>query len=230
MKFESVCVVGLGRAGAAIAARLEERLPTHSTGRHLTCAGADLILLCAPDRTIPEVARAVPTGPWIAHVSGASTLQSLNPHVRRFSLHPLQTFQLGLGPDQLEGAWSTVSGETDEAIEAGFELAEALRVRPFELDDTKRPIYHAGATVAAAFLVTLHELAVQLMTAADSPPEALDPLMRRTMDNGFRPTGPHVRGDDATVERHLEEIRRTHPELEPAYRALSDATAAQLAV
>lgn len=230
MKFESVCVVGTGRVGSAMASRLERQVSTRSTGRELDCAGADLVLLCVPDRAISEVAGAVPSGPWIAHVSGASTLDSLEPHRRRFSLHPVQTFQRGLGPDQFDGAWAAISGESDVAREAGFDLAELLRVRPFELADSSRPLYHAGATVAATFLATLHETAAQLMGAAGAPPEAIDPLMRRTMENGFRQTGPQVRGDWETVERHLAAIRAACPELEPTYQALSDATAAQLAV
>jgi predicted short-subunit dehydrogenase-like oxidoreductase (DUF2520 family) len=80
--------------------------------------------------------------------------------------------------------------------------------------------------VAASFLVTLHEVAADLMRAAGAPSEALEPLMRRTIENGFQPTGPHVRGDWETIDRHLAEIRDRRPELEPLYRTLSDATAA----
>ncbi len=225
MTFRSVCVVGAGRAGRAIAARLGERLPTRTTGRELGCGDADLVLLCVPDRAIAEVAGAIPAGPWLAHVSGASRLGALAPHERRFSVHPLQTFQAGLGPEQLDGAWGAVSGESEEAIEAGVELARILGLVPFLLPDDERPIYHAAATVSAGFLVTLHEVAAELMRAAGAPPEALEPLMRRTMENGFRPTGPHSRGDWETVERHLQAVRARRPQLEPVYRALSDATA-----
>jgi predicted short-subunit dehydrogenase-like oxidoreductase (DUF2520 family) len=52
---------------------------------------AELVLLCVPDSVIGEVAAAVPIGPWIAHVSGATTLGALDPHEQRFSVHPLQT-------------------------------------------------------------------------------------------------------------------------------------------
>jgi hypothetical protein len=62
------------------------------------------------------------------------------------------------------------------------------------------------------------------MDSADAPPEALDPLMRRTMDNGFRPTGPFVRGDRGTIELHLRAIAARRPQLEPLYRALATAT------
>jgi hypothetical protein len=62
------------------------------------------------------------------------------------------------------------------------------------------------------------------MEAAGAPPEALLPLMRRTMDNGFLPTGPFVRGDRETVAAHGAAIRARRPKLEPMYRALADVT------
>jgi predicted short-subunit dehydrogenase-like oxidoreductase (DUF2520 family) len=222
--FTSACAVGAGRVGRAVAARLGESLPTRSTGRELDCQGADLVLLCIPDRAVAEVAAAVPEGPWIAHTSGVCRLDTLAPHARRFSLHPLQTFTLDRGPEQLDGAWAAVTAETHEARAAGFALARLLGLRPFELDDAERPLYHAGAVVAASYLVTLHQVASELLVAAGAPPEALEPLMRRTIENGFEPTGPHVRADWETIEEHLRVIRERRPQLEPLYRALSDAT------
>ena len=224
MTFESVCVVGAGRLGKAVAARLAEHVPTRTTGRELDCAGADLVVLCVPDRSIASVAGAVPRGPWVAHMSGATPLAALAPHGRRFGVHPLQTFTENRGPEQFDGAWAAVSGETAEGLAAGLELARLLGLTPFELADEDRALYHAAATVAAAFLVTLHDIAADLIEAAGAPAAALEPLMRRTVENGFQPTGPHVRGDWETVERHLAEIRERRPELEPLYRALSDAT------
>ena len=229
MTFESVCVVGTGRVGAAVAARLREQVDIRATGRELACGGADLVLLCVPDRAIAEVAAEVAPGAWLAHMSGATPLAALAPHRRRFSLHPLQTFVRERGPEQLDGAWAAVTAEDDEALSAALELARLLRVQPFALADEERPLYHAGATVAASFLVTLHAVAADIFRTAGAPPEALEPLMRRTIENGFRPTGPHVRGDRETIERHLAELRDRLPELEPLYRALSDATAEQVA-
>jgi predicted short-subunit dehydrogenase-like oxidoreductase (DUF2520 family) len=90
-------------------------------------------------------------------------------------------------------------------------------------------LYHAGAVVAASYLVALHQAAADLVQAAGAPPEALLPLMRRVIENDFELTGPAVRGDWETVEAHLEAIRERLPELEPLYRALAEATA-ELAV
>ena len=67
-----------------------------------------------------------------------------------------------------------------------------------------------------------------LLEAAGAPPEALDPLMRRTIENGFELTGPIARGDWETVDAHLAAIRAERPQLEPMYVALADTTKALL--
>ena len=216
--FGSVKVIGSGRVGSAVAARLSER---NVSSRE----PAELVLLCVPDGAIADVARTVEVGPWIAHVSGATPLAALEPHQRRFGLHPLQTFTRARGPEQLDGAWAAVTSESEEARRAGFWLAEALSLRPFELADDARPLYHAGAAIASNYLVTLHEVAAELFRAAGAPPEALVPLMRRTIDNGFELTGPIERGDWATVDAHRRAIRAARPELEPLYDILAEATA-----
>ena len=160
----------------------------------------------------------------VAHVSGATSLSALDPHERRFSVHPLQTFTKARGAEQLDGAWGAVTGETEEARAAGTWLAETLGLRPFLLADDARPLYHAGAAIASNYLVTLQRAAASLFEAAAAPPEALEPLMRRTIENGFELTGPIARGDWSTVEAHLKAIRSHAPELEPLYRALAEAT------
>jgi predicted short-subunit dehydrogenase-like oxidoreductase (DUF2520 family) len=214
---DNVTVVGRGRVGSAIAARLGER------GVELREDGADVVLLCVPDRAIADAAPAIQPGPWVAHVSGGTHLSALDPHVRRFGLHPLQTFSRARGPEQLDGAFAAVSAETPEALATGFELAETLGLRAFELDDSRRALYHAGAVVASNYLVTLERAAAELVSAAGAPPEALVPLMTRTIENGFELTGPIERGDWETVEAHLE-VLGERPELRALYETLAEAT------
>jgi predicted short-subunit dehydrogenase-like oxidoreductase (DUF2520 family) len=216
---DAVVIGTRGRVGSAVSARLRER------GVTLREEGAGLVLLCVPDRAIPEVAATVEPGPWVAHVSGATALAALDPHVRRFGLHPLQTFTRARGPEQLDGAWAAVTAETDEARALAHELAAVLGLHPFDLADEHRVLYHAGASIASNFLVTLRRAAGQLLDAAGAPPEALDPLMLRTIENHFELTGPIARGDWDTVDAHLRAIRADAPQLEPLYCVLAKATA-----
>jgi len=217
--FRAIDVVGRGRLGAALAARAA------AAGCLADDQPPDLVVICVPDRAIASVAAARPVGPWIAHVSGATPLAALAPHSLRFGLHPLQTFTRHRGPEQFDGAWAAVTAESDDARERGRWLAGILGLRPFDLAESSRILYHAGAAMASGYLVTLYRAAARLLDHAGAPPEALVPLMRRTIDNGFQMTGPIARGDHDTVSAHLAAIRRDAPDLEALYRALADRTA-----
>jgi predicted short-subunit dehydrogenase-like oxidoreductase (DUF2520 family) len=216
--FSAVKVIGHGRVGGAVHARLSEQ------GLAASGPDADLVLLCVPDSAIAGAAAAILPGPWIAHVSGATPLTALAGHERRFGLHPLQTFTRARGPEQLDGAWGAVTAEHDAARERGHWLADRLGLRPFDIRDESRVLYHAGAAMASNFLVTLYRAAARLLENAGAPPEALLPLMRRTIDNGFELTGPIARGDLATVDAHLAAIHQSAPDLEALYRAMAQVT------
>ena len=213
---ERVNVIGAGRVGSAVSARLRER------GVGVGEDDPDVVLLCVPDAAISDVARCLTPGrAWVGHVSGATALGALEPHARRFSLHPLQSFDRSGDPAQLDGTWAAISGESGEALAVARELAETLGLHPFELADSDRTLYHAGAVFASNYLVTLQRAAVRLGVPADG----LVPLMRGTIDHGFELTGPIARGDWSTVEAHRQAIRTTHPELEHLYDTLAGATA-----
>ena len=217
---ERVDVIGSGRVGSAFTARLRER------GVAVGEDDADIVLLCVPDTAISDVSRCLAPGrAWVGHVSGATPLAALEPHERRFSLHPLQTFREPGGDPaqlamQLDGAWAAITGDTAEALAVARELATLLGLQPFELADGDRTLYHAGAVFASNYLVTLQRAAVRLGV----PAEGLVPLMRGTVEHGFELTGPIARGDWATVEAHKQAIRARQPELERLYDTLAEAT------
>jgi predicted short-subunit dehydrogenase-like oxidoreductase (DUF2520 family) len=219
---ERAHVIGAGRVGSAIAARLRER------GIDAGSDEPELVLLCVPDRAIADVAQTTATGPWLAHVSGATPLAALEPHERRFVLHPLQTFTRDRGAEQLDGAFAAITAETEEALRVADWLARVLGLEPFPLADEKRATYHAGAAIASNYLVTLRRAAGSLLEAAGAPPEALDPLMRRTIENGFELTGPIARGDWETVDAHIAAIQAERPGLESMYVTLAETTKALL--
>ena len=70
---------------------------------------------------------------------------------------------------------------------ARADLARALGMTPFEIDDEGRAAYHAAASVASNFLVTLQAAAERIAAGAGLEPgdarQLLLPLLRRTIEN-----------------------------------------------
>jgi predicted short-subunit dehydrogenase-like oxidoreductase (DUF2520 family) len=220
-----VGIVGAGRVGTALAAALRAAgLPVEGpTLRGEVPAGCDAIVLCVPDAEIPAVASAVAgAAPLVGHTSGATPLSVLEPaRAAAFGLHPLQTF--ATGNESFAGAGCAIAGSTAEALAFAAGLARVLGMTPFEIDDKGRAAYHAAASVASNFLVTLQAAAERIAAGAGLDPEAaralLLPLVRQTLDNLDRLgpatalTGPVARGDEQTVAAQRRAVEEAVPEL-----------------
>jgi predicted short-subunit dehydrogenase-like oxidoreductase (DUF2520 family) len=128
------------------------------------------------------------------------------------------------------GATAAVAGSTDRALRVATELAGRLGLRPVEVADADRAAYHAAASMASNFLVTLEGAAERLAATAGVDRAALVPLVRATLENwaALGPeralTGPIARGDEATVARQRDAIAERCPELLPAWDALASLT------
>jgi predicted short-subunit dehydrogenase-like oxidoreductase (DUF2520 family) len=129
-----------------------------------------------------------------------------------------------------------VAGTTDEALGTATALAAVLGMRPFEIDDAGRAAYHAAASIASNFLVTLESAAEAVAGGAGLEPaearELLAPLVRSTVENWAARgperalTGPVARGDDATVARQREAVAEVAPELLELFDAMTGRTRA----
>jgi predicted short-subunit dehydrogenase-like oxidoreductase (DUF2520 family) len=225
----SVAIVGRGRLGRALAAALDRaRVAVHGPLRRgANGAGADLVLLCVPDGEIEAAAAHVAPGRLVGHCSGATTLAPLHRH-EAFSLHPLMTVP-GEGA-VFADATAAIAGSTPRALQAARDLAERLGMRPLEVADEDRTAYHAAASIASNFLVTLEGAAERLAATAGVDRAALAPLVRASVENwaaqGAGPalTGPIARGDEDTAARQREAVAEQTPELLPLFDALAQAT------
>ena len=223
-----VGVIGPGRVGSALALALREaRIAAEGpVGRGEIPRGCHAIVLCVPDAEIGAAAATLAgAAPLVGHTSGATGLRALAPAGgAAFGLHPLQTFSdQPHGLDDFAGAGCAVAGSTPEALAFATALAEALGMLAFEIDDEGRAAYHAAASVASNFLVTLVAAAEDIAAGAGLEPvqarALLMPLLRRTVDNlaELGPeralTGPVARGDHSTVAAQRQAIADTAPHL-----------------
>jgi predicted short-subunit dehydrogenase-like oxidoreductase (DUF2520 family) len=230
-ELDSIAIVGAGRLGTALAAALGAASPL---GRGADARGASAVLLCVPDAEIAAAAAAVEAGPLVGHCSGATGLDVLAPH-EAFSLHPLMTVAAGAPPDVLAGAGCAVDGSTPRALAVAEAMSKRLGMHATRVADEDRAAYHAAASIAANFLVTLEGAAERLAATAGVERALLAPLVRAAVENWAARgaedalTGPIARGDEATVARQREAIAERTPDLLPLWDALADATRAVVA-
>jgi predicted short-subunit dehydrogenase-like oxidoreductase (DUF2520 family) len=233
-----VGIVGSGRVGTALARALRDAgvAVEGPVGRGERPGRCDAIVLCVPDAEIAAAAEVVTAAaPLVGHTSGATPLSALeHAGVPGFGLHPLQSFaHPGV---RFEGAGAAVAGTTPEALAFATSLAERLGMRPFEIDDEGRAAYHAAASVASNFLVTLEAAAEAIAAGAGldraDARDLLMPLVRQTVENvaELGPeralTGPLARGDEATVEAQRAAVEDTAPELVGLFDELVERTRA----
>jgi predicted short-subunit dehydrogenase-like oxidoreductase (DUF2520 family) len=182
-------------------------------------AASDLLLLAVSDGAIEDVAARIPeTAAVIFHASGALT------SVRGgFSLHPLQSLAPVGEPSHLEEALLVFEGGHRALAE---EIAAAIGARFAAVTAETKARYHAGAVFGSNYVALMLELAEELLGVGD----ARDDLVRlaasaianwRAGDGRARFTGPAIRGDRGTIERHLRALA-DRPQVARIYALLAD--------
>lgn len=255
-------IIGAGRAGGSLAhalcaagysvaavwsrSRARAEQLAHDCGAQAfatpvaAAQAADLVLLTITDGQIAPFSEQIATTPgngrMIVHLSGAQGRAVLAPlHQAGWltgAFHPLQTFADSHSPVLAGTAFAI---EAEEPLATILQtLATALGGVPVRLAAQDRALYHAAATIASNYTVTLAAQAAELLAQVGLTDAqalaALLPLLRGTIDNLARLglpdalTGPIARGDSATITRHIIALDTYDPALAELYRTLGAAT------
>ena len=227
-----IAMLGMGRLARTIAPLLEgagHRVTRWRRGEPQP--RAELSWITASDDAVAEIAAWLEPGSIVLHASGNLEHTVLRPHQPAGSLHPLQTFP---GPEvetpPLRDVPAAVAGD-DLAIRAASAIAIDLGLRPFPVPGDRR-LYHAACVLAGNFTTVLMAEAAALLASAGvtGDPGHIDlllPLVEASLRNARAHgpdsaiTGPAVRGDDATIQAHLDALSSSRPDLLPLYRALT---------
>ncbi len=214
-----------------LARKINAGLSSHSSAN----VRADILWLCVTDDAIGETARALSKrwkGTIALHSSGALTSETLAPLRREGvalgSLHPMMTF-VGTGTPSLKGIACAVEGDA-AAVRVARRIAHDLGASAFEIERSRKPLYHAMGSFSSPLLIALLAMAERIGQAAGLParsiPATLQPILRQTLENYFRSgaanafSGPLVRGDIETVRGHLRELKKV-PDARDIYLSLA---------
>jgi len=207
---------------------------------------AHLIWFCVPDAEIARVARALAgkvdwKGRVALHSSGALTSDELavlrGRGASAASVHPLMTFVPGSRPS-LAGVPFALEGDA-AALRVARHVLEDMGSHVYPIRKKDKAVYHAWGTFASPLFTVLLATAEQVAALAGVNPKAakrrMIPILLQTLANyaafdaagAF--SGPIVRGDVDTVQRHLRVLRNV-PAAREVYAALACAALQYLPV
>jgi predicted short-subunit dehydrogenase-like oxidoreductase (DUF2520 family) len=173
-------------------------------------------------------------GKVVLHSSGAFNSDELDVLRKRgasvASVHPMMTFVAGVTPS-LNDVGFAIEGDR-EAVRVAKTIVERLGGESFLIAKKDKALYHAWGTfvspLVTALLASSEEVADTAGLSRSMARRWMSPIVRKTIENYVKQgaarsfSGPIIRGDAATVKKHLEVLRRL-PVARQVYLALAQA-------
>jgi predicted short-subunit dehydrogenase-like oxidoreductase (DUF2520 family) len=174
---------------------------------------ADLILIAVKDDVINSTAALLPqSNSTVVHTSGTRPLSDLAGIKNIGVFYPLQTFTPQSSPD-FSQIPICVEGNSPLVLNQLEEICKDLGAKSYPLDSVQRGALHIAAVFANNFTNHIWGISRELLEKANIPSEILHPLMEETLRKALQQnpfevqTGPAVRFDEETINRHLEFLK-----------------------
>jgi predicted short-subunit dehydrogenase-like oxidoreductase (DUF2520 family) len=208
---------------------------------------ADVIWICVTDDAIAPVARLLARRrdvDWrskiVFHASGALTSDELKELKKRgaaiASTHFMQSFVPGSNPSL--AVPFAVEGDK-KATSVAIRIGAALGAKPFVIRKQSKVLYHAMGFFSSPLVIIALSLSESVGRKAGLDAKQIEsvirPMFSRTAENYLKKgsagafVGPINRGNIATVQKHLRDLKRL-PEARAAYLAMAKAALKTLPV
>ncbi len=188
---------------------------------------ADIYIVAVSDRAVAEVTKRLTFPPHsiVVHTAGSVAKEEIA-HPKRGVLYPLQSFTPGREVDLSETPFF-VEGSSCDVEKTIWEVANSLSQKVMHMDGEGRKTLHLCGVFASNFTNAIYASAADIAQQANIPFDLLKPLIKEscakalTTDNPrSMQTGPAVRGDKATQQRHIEMLAN-EKRLQEIYKILS---------
>lgn len=189
---------------------------------------ADLYIVCVSDQAIESIAAQFSfldqKDKLIVHTSGATPGKIFEAHFKRYGVfYPLQSFSTEQEVD-FQTIPICIDANTLPAVQLLQGLATGISPKVYTINDEDRKLLHVAAVFVNNFSNHLYTLMDQWLTAEQIPFELLHPLIQMTAQKlekqspATAQTGPAIRGDMDTIERHLAVLAEKQAGLLPLYK------------
>lgn len=198
---------------------------------------AELLILAVADDALPEVVSrlVLPENCIVVHTSGTQSLDDLKHLIHIYSdvpaqvgvFYPLQTFsrEVAINMNQVPMCVEAVEPKTEQIL---IQLAQDISSIVYLVSSEERRILHVAAVFACNFTNHLLGISKKILDADHLEFELLKPLIRETIrkaleapDPSVVQTGPAQRGDENTIERHLDFLEK-YPAWQGLYEILTE--------
>lgn len=187
----------------------------------------DMYLLCVQDAEITELANFLAgSEALVAHTSGGTGMDVFKNRKAAYGVfYPMQTFTKGVEIEYTTIPFLLEASDPDAMMKLE-EVARKISGDYYQVDSAKRLRIHTAAVFASNFTNHMIHIAESLLKESGMDLEVLKPLMEQTfkklqsMQPSEAQTGPAVRGDKVSMQRHLE-LLNSDPELQEIYKLIS---------
>lgn len=173
-------------------------------------AVADVYIISVSDNAIAEVSEQLPfENQLVVHTSGSSELAVLNAKNRKGVFYPLQTFTKNKEIDFAPIPFC-LEAENEEDFQLLEKLARYISQKVYAINSSQRKSLHVAAVFVCNFVNHLYAIGNEICDENNVPFEILHPLIQETalkiveLSPKEAQTGPAVRNDTKTIEKHIE--------------------------
>jgi predicted short-subunit dehydrogenase-like oxidoreductase (DUF2520 family) len=194
---------------------------------------ADFYLISVTDNSIEETAsmlgKIVSEDAIVVHTSGSTDINVFKPYCTNYgALYPFQTFSAAKPITDFSSVPVFIEACSESVLVRLRELAEKISGKVSVLDSGKRMGLHIAGAFSCNFVNGLLSCAFDICTEFGIDPCNLELLVKKTVEKAFGSgnpkevqTGPAIRGDTVTVEKHLKFLQ-ANTELKKVYAIMSE--------
>jgi predicted short-subunit dehydrogenase-like oxidoreductase (DUF2520 family) len=179
---------------------------------------ADLVLICVKDDAIEEVSNLIHSEIFVAHTSGSIGINALGKHKNAGVIYPLQTMSQSLEVDLTKAPFLIEASDT-ETLKRLAELSACVSEDIHVVNSEDRETLHMAAVMVNNFTNHLVATAKTILDEQGLDWKLLLPLLQETsqklkyLDPENAQTGPAIRGDQKTIEKHLSKLAKSEQQL-----------------